>query len=303
MTALEWPETDDEEPELAPTPRQEPRLSDLEAMLVRARDTRQARIEWLMAPEAPELQSLLDLLERAGVARAPQSAGEPTPTCSSPSAAAADTARPWPTARAARCGRSASPQPSSSESAGRRVYGAGRRGGIARAYGVGWREGRPVVAWPIVVDHNATEDTGAAPRDNPTEPHDPILAGLTHLLNRLGQVEGAVASIGVMLMIGGSLYAADIVSARGWWEETSQNMRGATTGGLDEVAAMVSDVLANQFETVSQFYRDQGPGSDDRMAYVHLRNVRVLGQMNIVDGLTMRVRLSEIQGWTMGRPS
>ncbi len=154
-----------------------------------------------------------------------------------------------------------------------------------------------------MVDDNSTEDTGASPRDDPTEPHDPILAGLTHLLNRLGQVEGAVASIGVMLIIGGSLYAADIVSARGWWEETSQNMRGATTGGLDEVGAMVSDALANQFETVSQFYRDQGPGSDSRMAYVHLRNVRVLGQMNIVDGLTMRVRLSEIQGWTMGRPS
>jgi WhiB family transcriptional regulator, redox-sensing transcriptional regulator len=59
--APEWP---DEEPELGPTPRQEPKLSDLEATLVRARDTRQARIEWLMAPGAPEIQSLLDLFER-----------------------------------------------------------------------------------------------------------------------------------------------------------------------------------------------------------------------------------------------
>ena len=65
MTALGWLEDLDEEPELGPTPRQEPKLSDLEAMLVRARDTRQARIEWLMAePDAPEMQSLLDLFER-----------------------------------------------------------------------------------------------------------------------------------------------------------------------------------------------------------------------------------------------
>ena len=153
-----------------------------------------------------------------------------------------------------------------------------------------------------MVDDDATEASGVSPLD-PTEPHDPILGGLTHVLNRLGQVEGAVASIGVMLMIGGSLYAADIVSARAWWEETSQNVRGATTSGQDEVAAMVSDALANQFESVSQFYRDQDPHSDNPMGYVHLRNVRVIGQMNIVDGLTMRVRLSEIQGWTMGRPS
>jgi hypothetical protein len=155
---------------------------------------------------------------------------------------------------------------------------------------------------PIVVDGNATEGTGALPRDHPADPHDPILAGLTHLLNRLGQVEGAVASIGVMLMIGGSLYAADIVSASRWWEETSQNMRGATTGGLDEVAAKVTSSLANQFESVSRFYKDQDPESDNPMAHVHLRNVMVLGQMNVVDDLSMRVRLSEIQGWTMGRP-
>ena len=64
MTALEWPEDLDEEPELGPTPRQEPKLSDLEATLARARDTRQARIEWLMTPEAPDPPSLLKLLER-----------------------------------------------------------------------------------------------------------------------------------------------------------------------------------------------------------------------------------------------
>ena len=65
MTALDWPETDDEEPEPPDTtPRQEPTLSPAEATLVRARDTRQARIEWLMVPEAPEIRSLLDLFER-----------------------------------------------------------------------------------------------------------------------------------------------------------------------------------------------------------------------------------------------
>jgi len=65
MVALDWPETDDEEFEPPDTtPRQEPTLTDLEATLTRARDTRQARIAWLMVPEAPELRSLLDLFER-----------------------------------------------------------------------------------------------------------------------------------------------------------------------------------------------------------------------------------------------
>ena len=63
MITLEWPE-EPEELELGPAPRQKPKLSDLEAMLARARDTRQARIEWLMAPQAPEMRSLLDLFER-----------------------------------------------------------------------------------------------------------------------------------------------------------------------------------------------------------------------------------------------
>jgi len=64
MVDLDWLEDLDDEPEMGPTPRQEPKLSDLEATLTRARDTRQARIEWLMVPEAPEMQSLLDLFER-----------------------------------------------------------------------------------------------------------------------------------------------------------------------------------------------------------------------------------------------
>ena len=66
VTALGWLEDLDEEPEPPDTtPRQEPKLSDLEATLVRARDTRHARIECLMAePDAPEMQSLLDLFER-----------------------------------------------------------------------------------------------------------------------------------------------------------------------------------------------------------------------------------------------
>jgi hypothetical protein len=61
VTALDWLE------ELEPpdtTPRQEPTLSPAEATLVRARDTRQARTQWLMVPQAPEMPSLLDLFQR-----------------------------------------------------------------------------------------------------------------------------------------------------------------------------------------------------------------------------------------------
>ncbi len=64
MSALGWLEDLDEESELGPTPRQEPKLTDLEVMLVRARDTRQALLELFMAPDAPEIHWLLDLFER-----------------------------------------------------------------------------------------------------------------------------------------------------------------------------------------------------------------------------------------------
>ena len=48
-----------------PTPRQAPKLSEVEVSRTRARDTQQARAEWLMSPPgAPELQTHLDAFDR-----------------------------------------------------------------------------------------------------------------------------------------------------------------------------------------------------------------------------------------------
>ena len=46
------------------TPRQDPKLSYLEATVVRLQQVRRERVEWLMAPESSNPPSLLELLER-----------------------------------------------------------------------------------------------------------------------------------------------------------------------------------------------------------------------------------------------
>jgi WhiB family redox-sensing transcriptional regulator len=47
-----------------PTPRQNPKLSALEATLVRMQQVQRERVEWLMTPESSDPPSLLEVLER-----------------------------------------------------------------------------------------------------------------------------------------------------------------------------------------------------------------------------------------------
>ena len=60
MTALDWPETDDEPPELGPTPTQAPTLTPLEAARADAAMTERRNVEWMMASdETPDFEILL----------------------------------------------------------------------------------------------------------------------------------------------------------------------------------------------------------------------------------------------------
>jgi hypothetical protein len=152
-----------------------------------------------------------------------------------------------------------------------------------------------------MADEAANVDALGSGEEAGVEPHDPVLASLTDLLNTVGKAAGSSASAGVILMIGGSLYAADIVSAQAWWEESAVRARRATAGGVAEAAEAFAQGLASQFTAISEMYQNQDLGQP--MGYAHLKNVRPIGAMMVVDDLSMRVRLDQIQAWTVGRPS
>ena len=100
VTSLEWLEEPDEEPEPDLTPRQAPKLTELEAARAYGDLTRQRTVEWLMSEDGADIEGLLgELLHRpswharlparTGPTRSSTGPGSPTRTDSASSVSAA----------------------------------------------------------------------------------------------------------------------------------------------------------------------------------------------------------------------
>lgn len=123
------------------TPRQDPKLSAIEALRITQALAAQATTEWLMAPDSrDDLLTFSDLLRRPAWHRQAACRGV-DPGLFFPDRGSRRQRRPCPTARGAWSHQSASTRPCRSPQ--RRECGAGRRGGSARAAvcDAAWRRG------------------------------------------------------------------------------------------------------------------------------------------------------------------
>jgi hypothetical protein len=131
---------------------------------------------------------------------------------------------------------------------------------------------------------------------------DPILANLVHLMNEISRTTGITAAASVTLIVGGSVVTGNLTGARGWWEEQAKRAGTFTSGGeaegSAEAAQMIGDTLRAEYETIAKNYEEV---EGRPVGYLHLRDAQVgVGPAVRAKGLDIRLRLTEVQGWSLG---
>ncbi|MFD3484987.1 hypothetical protein [Streptomyces sp. NPDC058665] len=124
---------------------------------------------------------------------------------------------------------------------------------------------------------------------------------LSILLDFLNSEGGKGSAMTVSLMMGGTLVCGELVGHDRWLDELNALLRGA--GGSAEL-------LGKLFRAVDE--KSEPLGEGEPFNFIHLRDVLVLtnyrGTLNgdAAQGLRhplWRGRLSDVQGWTVGRPA
>lgn len=124
---------------------------------------------------------------------------------------------------------------------------------------------------------------------------------LDTLLEFLDQEETKGSSLTVTLMVGGALVCGDLISHDQWQDELQAVLRGAGGNG---------QLLGKLLKTVDTVASSRPEG--EPLHFVHLRNAMVITNYRAtLQGSTpqgmehpvWRGRLSEVQGWTLGRPA
>lgn len=123
---------------------------------------------------------------------------------------------------------------------------------------------------------------------------------------------GDVLSVGITLLVHGQIVTGEAVSGRTFFEGLARNLQAPVTGD-NEMAAIVRNKFTERFRTFGDTYPTFPPGDDSdeprrslkMTTYVHLRNAYVfVGDQGVTiptkDGLWLRVRLSAVDGFTMG---
>jgi len=123
---------------------------------------------------------------------------------------------------------------------------------------------------------------------------------LDALLEFLDGAETRGSSLTVTLLVGGTLVCGDLIGHDQWQDELQALLRGAGGNG---------ELLGKLFKRVDE---QGGPRPEGvPLNFVHLRNVLIITnyrgtlqgpEPQGIEHPVWRGRLSEVQGWTLGRP-
>lgn len=127
------------------------------------------------------------------------------------------------------------------------------------------------------------EPTGSA------ESPDPSLETLVHSVSRDDGLW-----LGVTLIVGGGIIDGDLISGKRWFDELSDWV--GKGGGIESQMA-----LDGIFHLEHELYAEEDPGAP--YAYAHLRDAKKDSHAGVLRMGLMRLRLSEIGGWGLGRPN
>lgn len=111
-------------------------------------------------------------------------------------------------------------------------------------------------------------------------------------------------SIGITLMVQGTVVSGDLVSGRVYFEGLAREVRDIGTGDAAEAYAATLDKGAEMYPVMKLRHESDDPDDDKAdPAYVHLRNAHVLSSSGApIQGINVwwRGRLSSVDAFWMG---
>ncbi|HEX3842670.1 MAG TPA: hypothetical protein VHU85_17900 [Acidimicrobiales bacterium] len=134
---------------------------------------------------------------------------------------------------------------------------------------------------------------------------DPALTSLVYTVELVSFTqEGVSIGLPLTLIVGGATVTGTLTAARVWWPGMEDRYRAMTAApGTDpDAAAIFTAAMADATHSVwGQVFAEEPEFS--KIDYLHLSGARVVHAQGLVpqlEGLAMRIRLSDVQGWSIG---
>lgn len=138
---------------------------------------------------------------------------------------------------------------------------------------------------------------------------DRLLVALVHALNEQDADSGAaydvVASIGVILLVGGAVISGELIGAGAFYRAYGERLRRIFAGEPEIAKEVVTD-FDEAAEGIRQAVREGEAVGQPR--YVHLREARVISTAGaipaadpLVEGLLLRIPVEKVDAFTLGR--
>jgi hypothetical protein len=134
---------------------------------------------------------------------------------------------------------------------------------------------------------------------------DDELAALVDSIDKAGVIEELPMALPITVLVGGTVISGFLVSAREWWSELAAQLRESLLREPDPKsfgrASEFRDRLATSFDEAGSSETGIARGT----GYVHLRMARTFEADGVVPGvpeqtLLLRLRMSQVQGWSFG---
>ncbi len=127
---------------------------------------------------------------------------------------------------------------------------------------------------------------------------DPLLAALISIVRRLSAAsEGEPTSISISIVVGGQFWTGQLVSAKAWSTYQGDRLRNFSNN------PEVGSAFALFFDGFNEA-QDAVP-LDSPIVFLHLMNAHpvVMGVNVAGEGVALRLRLTDVNGWALGSPS
>ena len=150
------------------------------------------------------------------------------------------------------------------------------------------------------------EQEGGTPVTSFDRRVDIFLAELVYTVELAASIEkGADVRVPVTVIAGGATVSGDITAGRFWWAKFEELVRAAEPGPSTnaESAQAIGKLLGDAYHRLWPTAYERQPDLL-RTDCLHLTDAHVIYARGIVPspgGLLMRLRLAEVQGWSLGK--
>jgi hypothetical protein len=135
---------------------------------------------------------------------------------------------------------------------------------------------------------------------------DIFLAQLVHTVELAASIDkGTDVRVPVTVIVGGATVSGDVTAGRFWWAKFEEVVRAAEPGpsATAESATALGKLLGDAYHRLWPAVYEQQPDLSQADS-LHLTDAHVIharGSVPSPGGLLMRLKLGEVQGWSLGK--